>query len=548
MFKKLFFSFSLVIVGISVAMTIAISRYADGILSQDILDSYQVSAQSILSQCNRYILQLQNELLTAAVDPDLQESIQGFALGQTSVIRRSGHSPAAVQVFPIHDGMLCSPDEKEVYRQDAVLTAEAWVQDTIQKDGCLNMAAVDAGEKQNICFSMLLTDIPGWASPIAVLAMDVSLDSFVLNIGKTILSASDRMMLVDSYGQVQYPYQQSDPSLSEKLQAARADGYYMDSDYIYFSSPIIRSSWQLVLSYSTQNVHARTKAVYSSIIQIAILAVILSCIVAGLFSYQHSIPIINLAQHIKCGPFQRPIELPKGLSRDYLTLYNNYNSMTDQMNSLLDELYEVNRRERETQLKMLQAQLNPHFIYNVLDSINWMARKYNAQDVQMMVSSLATMLRCSLNSGRDIISVQQEIKQIQSYLDIQSYRYDNTISVSYDFSIGIMEKRMLKLLLQPLVENAIIHGLEPYDGPKSLRLSGRLENDLLVFEVANNGILPDLDRLEQILSGSQQVTTSYGIRNVNERIQAAYGTVYGLRYYIRDEWLIANITVPTDLI
>ena len=220
--------------------------------------------------------------------------------------------------------------------------------------------------------------------------------------------------------------------------------------------------------------------------------------------------------------------------------------MVEQANTLLEELYETNKRERETQLKMLQAQLNPHFIYNVLDSISWMARKYQAADIEMIVCSLATMLRCSLNSGRDILTVYQEIRQVQSYLTIQSYRYGNAIHVTYEFAPEIMEKKMVKLLLQPLVENAIIHGLETFSGKKCLRIRGYLDKQLLVFEIENNGKIPDLDRIRKILSGQQQITKSYGIWNVNERIKAAYGARYGLRYYQREDWVVANITIPAE--
>lgn len=129
---------------------------------------------------------------------------------------------------------------------------------------------------------------------------------------------------------------------------------------------------------------------------------------------------------------------------------------------------------------------------------------------------------------------------------IQSYRYDNAIHVTYEFAPEIMEKKMVKLLLQPLVENAIIHGLETFSGKKCLRIRGYLDKQLLVFEIENNGKIPDLDRIRKILSGQQQITKSYGIWNVNERIKAAYGARYGLRYYQREDWVVANITIPAE--
>ena len=302
----------------------------------------------------------------------------------------------------------------------------------------------------------------------------------------------------------------------------------------------------MILLFSTQGIHERTLALYKQVLFCAIGAFLCSMFFAMFFSYQHAKPILHLVQRGGVPQYLYPIDVPKKLNRDYLALYTSYNTMVEQANTLLEELYETNKRERETQLKMLQAQLNPHFIYNVLDSISWMARKYQAADIEMIVCSLATMLRCSLNSGRDILTVYQEIRQVQSYLTIQSYRYDNAIHVTYEFAPEIMEKKMVKLLLQPLVENAIIHGLETFSGKKCLRIRGYLDKQLLVFEIENNGKIPDLDRIRKILSGQQQITKSYGIWNVNERIKAAYGARYGLRYYQREDWVVANITIPAE--
>lgn len=548
MFKKLTFSFLLIILVLTVLLTFSFAHYSDSLLSQDLLDAYRTSAESITNQCNSQVIQIQDTLLDYAVSDALQEALQSFSPGSSpdfSVLNQPGRSLQA-HAFPLQRGIIYAAGETGFYVHDPAVSEADWIQNTISKNGSLNLAAIEINGTRYIRFSMLVTDMRDWKTPIGIIATDIPLDTFVVFIGKNTLKTPDYLILVDAAGTIQYPYQVDELVSNETLREAIRQGSFTEYSQIFLSSPIKRSSWHLVISCSTSGIQNRTTQLYKTVALIALIAALFTCVVALLPSYQHSAPIVNLAKHIKSSSYLQPIEIPQKLNRDYQSLYSNYNEMVEQIDTLLSELYETNKRNRETQLKMLQAQLNPHFIYNVLDSISWLAARYQAKDIQMMVVSLATMLRCSLNSGRDILQVHQEVRQIQSYLTIQTYRYDNVIHVSYDFSPEIMNKRMIKLLLQPLVENALVHGLETFPGEKHLKVSGHIRQDMLVFEVANNGNPPDLDRIGQILSGSQQVTTSYGIRSVNERIKTVYGSQYGLRYEIRGQWTVANITIPNE--
>lgn len=549
MFKKLMCSFLTAIFAIAALIVVAITWYTDSILSKDMLEAFLISAESISSQCDSRIIQLQDSLLALATDANIQNALQEFTPGASlhgDIMKTSGSTGFQLRMFPIYESDIYAPNADDIYERAPWLAQESWVSQVVERRGRLALNAVRERTTTSIRISILVTDMRDWTSPLAIIAADMPIDAFVLHIGKSSLGVSDYMVLLDEEGEVQYPYEPSRAISAERIREAAAQGHCTFEDYIFISSPIVRSSWNLILAYSTQSLHGRAATLYRTVAGIVTLAALLSIAFAFAFSYRHSQPIANLARHIKQEDYLQPIEVPRYLNRDYLALYTNYNAMAEQVSGLLEELYETNKRERETQLKMLQSQLNPHFIYNVLDSISWLARRHGAKDIEMIVVSLATMLRCSLNSGRDILSVEQEIRHVQSYLSIQSYRYDNSIDVSYSFEADILDKKMIKLLLQPLVENAIVHGLETHDGKKQLQISGRLENGMLVFEVSNNGNVPDFGRIEQILAGEQHITASYGIRNINERIKAAYGPAYGLRYYQRGEWIVANITVPPE--
>lgn len=546
MFKKLLLSFLTIILVLVSVLTVFVARYSQDILNRDILEAYNKSAENVSNQCDTYIVQIQNVLLSLSVEPEIQSQMRHFRPDTGMQPAKATHMRQSFdyQVFPIHNGEVYFPAGENLYHADEVRAKEDWLLHTLDRGGRLSISTVNEGQTRFIRFSMLVTDTDDWQTRLGILAIDVQLDVFMLSIGKSTLDSQDYIFLVDDRQQIQYPYQTTLIS-ADSVSSVIAEKQLVQDEHILLSYPMIRSSWHLILSFSTAGMQVRSHAMYKTIAGIAVVAILLACLFSLFLSYWHTQPIIRLANQMKGGTLQ-PISDMQGLNQDYRTLYASYNDMVAQIGSLLSELYETNRREQEAQLKMLQSQLNPHFIYNVLDSVNWLAMKYKAKDIQMMVGSLATMLRCSLNSGRNILSVAQEIRQIQSYLNIQSYRYDNSIQVSYDFAPEIMDKRMIKLLLQSIVENAIIHGLETYDGEKHLRLSGRLQDDLLVFEVSNNGIQPDLNRIRQILDGNQQVTTSYGIRSVNERIRSAYGSQYCLRYELRDGWTVANITIPSE--
>lgn len=543
MLKQLFLSFLAIIVAVVLALTLFFSHYSNNILREDLLTAYQKSSESIENQCNDYVVSIQRMLLEKSISESIQAELRNFSpdtVQDFPTLNEAGRV-FNCRVFPIYDDKVYCESQGGSY----VVYPQAymsWVQKTIARNGRLCLTAIEQDGIQYIRFAMMVTDIQNWETPLAILATDIQLDGFVVSIGKNALGSSDYLILVDEEQNILYPYQDI-AQLHEKVQASLKDGSFIDESSVCWSIPIARSSWHLVLSYSTSNIQTRTCALYRIAAVISIVAIAVAFVLTLLLSYWHAGPITVLSKHMNTQSLDK-IEIPASLNSDYSTLYTSYNEMVEQLTHLLDQLYQTSKKEQETQLKMLQAQLNPHFIYNVLDSINWLAMKYQAKDIQMMVSELACMLRCSLNSGRDIITVEREIQQIRSYLKIQSYRYNNSIRVIYDISPEILSKKMIKLLLQPLVENALNHGLETYEGEKILKITGRLDGYLLVFEVLNNGHAPDLNRIQQVLSGTQQVTTSYGIRNVNERIKTTYGEHYGLEYRIEQGWIVANITIP----
>ncbi|MEH7494377.1 sensor histidine kinase [Neobacillus niacini] len=198
----------------------------------------------------------------------------------------------------------------------------------------------------------------------------------------------------------------------------------------------------------------------------------------------------------------------------FINLYN-------RNNELMVELYESQLKEKEAELRTLQSHINPHFLYNTLNSIFWMAEKAKMKPIAKMAINLANIFKLTLNDGEYITSVRNEIDQVKSYLDIQNIRYDNRIQYQIHVDEDLYDKRMIKLLLQPLVENSVYHGLEMKPGIWEIIINGKKEDHTLVFEVSDNGIGFDLDKV-------LKQKTGYAIRNINERLRLQYGPGYGL--------------------
>ena len=198
------------------------------------------------------------------------------------------------------------------------------------------------------------------------------------------------------------------------------------------------------------------------------------------------------------------------------------------------------KKKRKAELQILHEQIKPHFLYNTLDTIQWMAKKYQAQDIVDIVLALSNFFRISLSQGKEYITLEQEVEMVKSYLDIQKFRYEELFDYQIDMEACILKCRVLKLSLQPLVENAVSHGLEGKIEQGTVRIIVENSAQTLFLRVRDNGIgMPEdqVNRLNtQFASGdtaaaSTQQRGGIALRNVNSRIRLMFGENYGLHIF-----------------
>jgi len=220
--------------------------------------------------------------------------------------------------------------------------------------------------------------------------------------------------------------------------------------------------------------------------------------------------------------------------------------MIHKIDTLIKEVYDSKLKQKEAEMMALQAQINPHFLYNVLSSINWRAIMIQADDISKTTQLLATFYRTALNKGRNIISVKEELENTISYIKIQSILHNESFEVHYDIEEEIYNYETIKLILQPIAENGIEHGLDVSQKDKKiLKMTAKLQDSNICFQIEDNGIGISKDKSIEIL---QNLSKGYGMKNVNERIKMYYGDEYGIEIESTlGEGTKVSILVPASL-
>jgi len=214
-------------------------------------------------------------------------------------------------------------------------------------------------------------------------------------------------------------------------------------------------------------------------------------------------------------------------------IYSNFNYMTNEVRRLMKEHYRLGKNVMSAELRALQAQINPHFLYNTLDLINWGAMDYGANEVAEIAKNLGQFYRLSLNHGRSAICIADELKHVEAYINIENVHFDGAIHLSTNVSDEIMKYACLNIILQPLVENSILHGIGEHAeiNECNIEINGELIDGNIIFTIKDDGKGIDEDKVSDILEDyNSNANNGYGVKNINFRIKLCYGDKYGITY------------------
>lgn len=222
----------------------------------------------------------------------------------------------------------------------------------------------------------------------------------------------------------------------------------------------------------------------------------------------------------------------KERGNDEMTLLaRSFNRMSDKLDELINEVHVSKIKQKEAELKALEEQINPHFLYNTLDLIYWMSRMERAFETSAMINALSQLFRIGLNSGSGFTTVQREVDHLHHYMLIQQKRYEEAVVFTIDAEEETMDCKVTKIILQPLVENAISHGIEQKGGTGSIRVRIYREGDDLVYTVADNGAGADEEAVSALLRQTREDNRGFALKNINDRIQLNFGAGYGLKFH-----------------
>ncbi len=258
-------------------------------------------------------------------------------------------------------------------------------------------------------------------------------------------------------------------------------------------------------------------------------------------------PLVQLVSVTKIYEPGKKLEPNERLLRadEFGILYGAFMRMTRRLDQSVEENYVMKIRQKEGELAALHSQITPHLLYNTLDSIYWYALESGNTGVGEMVKDLSRLLRIGLSKGKSIITIKEEVEHVQAYSRLQMKRYPGQFDVRWEVDESLEACLTPKVILQPLVENAIFHGVSGMDGEGEIAIKIRRDGEELRLIVEDNGFVPvDMERLASILEGETS-GKGYGIRNVHKRIQLHFGEPYGLRFMERPGGgLIAVINLP----
>lgn len=326
------------------------------------------------------------------------------------------------------------------------------------------------------------------------------------------------------------------------------DGTVINKNVIYTVRSLDNCDWRIVgVSYIDELVTGRVQDTVR-ILTVLLLFVFLTAFFSSfLLSHMVSRPIQGLAKAMK--DFETKAEefsyQPVHGSSEILALSDSFGHMVVQIQELMEKVRNEEITLRKTELKALQAQINPHFLYNTLDAIGWLCEEERNKDAVEMVNALARLFRISISKGHELIPIEKEVEHARSYLMIQNFRYKNQFVYSFDIEEECLSYLCNKITLQPIIENAIYHGINRMVDEGRIDIKIFREGEAIVFTVADNGVGMSREQCAGILKREPGDQTGIGIKNVNDRIKIYFGEEYGITIDSEeDEGTVVSIRMP----
>ena len=352
--------------------------------------------------------------------------------------------------------------------------------------------------------------------------------SFVINSDNKIIASSRDLKDLYDNSSIDLELIKSAAQFSNQLTTFDDGKFYLQS------AAIDKTDWYMVNVLPKSSILSTIKTQRNYLFIIVILTIIMAIILAAYLVKvinKRLFQVIDGMRQVPNGHLNNYIE--NDSSDEVGELIDNYNYMISKMSILVDEQYKLGKEVKNAELKALQSQINPHFLYNTLDMINWMAQKNMNKEISLAVKNLAKFYKLSLNKGKDITTIRNEVEHSKLYVNLQNMRYDNRITLITRLDESLMDCSIPKITFQPIIENSINHGILGRGMESgSILISGYISQGNLIIQISDDGIGIEKEVLPLILKDNNLQTkgSGYGLKNINQRIKLLYGESYGLSF------------------
>ena len=361
------------------------------------------------------------------------------------------------------------------------------------------------------------------------------ISGYVDNIG---IGAHGYCFIIDADGNLVYhPRQQMLYSGLIKEEVTRLtgmdDGTVRDGNVMRTILTLDSTGWRVIgVSYLDEVNATRDRTLSSVLLTTLLCCAGVAVLIAVIFSQIITKPVKSLIGAMR-GFEEHPENYRYSPAPIHIAELQLISDSFGQMAWIVQSLMEKTRNEeallRKTELKALQAQINPHFLYNTLDSIQWMCERGKNESAVRMVGALGKLFRISISRGHELIPIRDELKHVESYLIIQKYRYSDRFEYTFDVDESLGGYLCSKITLQPLVENAIYHGIEPLIDDGEIIISVKPDGDDILMTVSDNGVGMTAEQVEGLLKKERSDSSGIGIKNVSDRIKIYFGDSYGVK-------------------
>ena len=455
-------------------------------------------------------------------------------------------------------------DGSETVNVNLDVREQGWYQNAIEADGTSVLTSshvqhIVKGERPwVITLSRSIENLSADEESDSVFFIDLNYSAISELCDQNSMSDTGYVFIVDENGNIVYHPQQQ--QLYNELQTENIElvmnsqedtvqtGSGMD-EKLYTMSRSEKTGWTVVGCMNIDELLKRSKQAQSIYLLMSIVLVVVALVISSIIARNITLPIQKLRDSmvkVQQGDF-KTADVEVTAENEIGSLTKSFNVMTHRIQELMEQNVHEQEEKRKSELKALQSQINPHFLYNTLDSIIWMAEGKKNEEVVLMTAALARLLRQSISNEEELVSIGQEIEYARSYLTIQKMRYKDKLEFQIDVSPSITSVPIIKLVLQPIIENAIYHGLKYKESKGLLIVKGYEEGGDVILQIIDNGVGMDEEKLLHIFDKHKvnYHSNGVGVYNVQRRLLLYYGNAYGISYKSRQgEGTTATVTIP----